>query len=85
MDRQLQSRELFIQYAQQIGLNVSKFESDYSSNQVNNVINADIAAFNKTGYEMATPTFILNGKQIQATSVNAFSTLINAQLKKEGA
>lgn len=75
----------FIQYAQQIGLNVSKFESDYSSNQVNNVINADIAAFNKTGYEMATPTFILNGKQIQATSVNAFSTLINAQLKKEGA
>ena len=75
----------FIQYAQQLGLNVSKFQTDYASSQVNNVINADMAAFNKTGDQMATPTFILNGKQIQATSVNAFSTLINAQLKKEGA
>ena len=73
----------FVEYAQQLDLNTSKFESDYSSAQVDNAINADMAAFNKTGLQEATPTFLLNGKQITATSLASFSKLIDAELKKE--
>ncbi len=56
--------DTFAQYAQQIGLNVSQFKTDYASSQVNDSINADIAAFDKTKQEKATPTFFLDGKYL---------------------
>ena len=59
----------FTQYAQAIGLNVSKFKTDYASSQVNDSINADLAAFRKTGQDQATPTFFLNGKYLANTSL----------------
>lgn len=65
---------VFDQFAQQLGLNVSKFNSDYSSNQVNNAINADLAAFAKTGKPQATPTFFLNGKYLDNTTLVDQST-----------
>ena len=71
--------------AKQLGLNVTKFDQDFGSNTVNNRINADEAAFNKTGAPLATPTFFLDGKLIQpAESVASFETLINAEIKKKG-
>lgn len=54
----------FQSYAKQIGLNVTQFNSDYSSGKVNDAINADLAAFAKTGKPQATPTFFLDGKYI---------------------
>jgi protein-disulfide isomerase len=54
----------FNDYAKQLGLNVSKFGKDFSSDYVNNVINADMSAFNKTNQQEATPTFFLDGKYI---------------------
>ena len=82
----------FDQYAQQLGLNVSKFDTDFASAQVNNTINADLAAFQKTGNEMATPTFFLNGKKLNLAdlvdsngpSVAKFSTVIDNALKAAG-
>ena len=59
----------FTQYAQAIGLNVSKFKTDYASSQVNDSINADLAAFRKTGQDQATPTFFLDGKYLANTSL----------------
>ncbi|HET7827746.1 MAG TPA: thioredoxin domain-containing protein [Candidatus Saccharimonadales bacterium] len=62
--------DLFAQYAQRVGLNVSKFKADYASSQVNDSINADIAAFLNTSYanhdtsKEATPTFFINGKYL---------------------
>ncbi|MGH7142192.1 MAG: DsbA family protein [Candidatus Saccharimonadales bacterium] len=82
----------FDSYAKQLGLNMTTFNKDYASNQVNNAINADIAAFNKTGDEMATPTFILDGKTLNnenligsndEPSVAAFSTYLNAAIAKQ--
>jgi protein-disulfide isomerase len=74
----------FVQYAQELGLNVTKFKQDYEGNTVNNSINADVAAFNKTGAEEATPTFFLDGKQIQPSITTAsFDTLINAAIKQK--
>jgi protein-disulfide isomerase len=70
----------FVQDAQQLGLNTTTFQQDYASSKVNNLINADVSAFNKTGLSLATPTFLLNGKQIQPTSLADFTKLINAAL-----
>lgn len=82
---------LFQQYATQVGLNVTQFKKDFISSAVNDTINADIAAFNKTGQAMATPSFFINGKFIALTdlidssgslSVDAFSKLLDAELAK---
>jgi protein-disulfide isomerase len=56
-------------YAQQIGLNMNQFKQDYASSKVNDAINADLAAFEKTGQDKATPTFYLNGKYLPNTSL----------------
>lgn len=82
----------FDSYAQTLGLNVAKFDTDYASDAVNQAINADLNEFAKTGDEMATPTFYLDGKKLQnlqlvdsngQPSVDAFSKLIDAELAKK--
>jgi protein-disulfide isomerase len=83
--------QYFQAYAQQLGLNVSKFKADYSSSAVNDAINADIAAFKKTGDEQATPTYYLDGKKVNndklitnnVPSVEAFSKVIDAEIAKK--
>lgn len=83
----------FKTYAKDIGLNMSKFETDYASERVNDAINADIDAFKKTGKEMATPSFFLNGKAVSNSSLTEpstggpslekFSALIDAEIAKK--
>ena len=73
----------FNQIAQQLGLNLKQFETDYASSRVNNTINADTAAGNKLNVQ-GTPTFFLDGKQVQVgESVSAFETLIKAEIAKQ--
>ncbi|HUC89558.1 MAG TPA: thioredoxin domain-containing protein [Patescibacteria group bacterium] len=73
---------IFSSYAQQLGINVDQFKKDFASAAVNDSINADINAFKKTGQDMATPTFFLDGKKISPTptSVDDFSKLIDAKI-----
>ncbi len=52
---------LFEGYAQQLSLDLNKFKTDYSSSAVNDLIQADIAEFGKTGQQEATPTFFIDG------------------------
>lgn len=83
----------FSAYAQQIGLNVNRFKTDYASSQVNDIINADLAAFDKTGKEHATPTFFLDGKFIDNSqlsdpktgqpSVDKISQLLQNEIKQK--
>lgn len=77
--------KLFEQYAQQLGLNVSKFKQDASSSKVNDIINADIAAFNKTGNDVSTPTFFIDGKKVQPTglTVEDFAKLLDPAIAKK--
>lgn len=77
---------LFDSYAKQLGMDSKKFDQDYSSKAVNDLINADLTAFKKTGNPKATPTFFLNGKKINPdNSVDAFQKLLDAALaKKQG-
>lgn len=77
------ARSIFEQYAAQLGLDVEKFKTDFASEQVNDTINADVAAYKKTGEPMSTPTFFLNGKKIKAASLEEFSTLIDEEIAKQ--
>ncbi len=76
----------FAQYAQQIGLNVAKFKTDYASSKVNDYINADMNQGTKLGVN-STPAFYLDGKPISFTSytLSAFEKVINAELAKKTA
>jgi len=82
----------FVKYAQTIGLDITKFKTDYASDQVNSVINADVAAFSKTGQQEATPSFFLDGKYIPNSvlvdssnrpSAEKFAAVINAEIAKK--
>lgn len=77
--------DYFVGYAKQIGLNIAKFKTDYASDKVNNVIQADMNAGNNLGID-ATPTFYLNGQKLNPTSINIsyFEKVINAALEKKG-
>jgi protein-disulfide isomerase len=69
--------------AQELGLNVTQFKTDYAGDTVNNLINADMAAGNKLNIQ-GTPTFFLDGKQIQVgESASSFEQLINAEIAKK--
>lgn len=74
---------LFESYAQQIGLNVSQFKQDYSSAKVNDTINADVAEFNKTGHELATPTFFLDGTALDNNTIVTFDLSTGALNPKQ--
>lgn len=82
----------FNQYAAQLGLNTEQFKKDFASPEVNRTINADIAEYRKTGNQLATPAFFLNGKKIEAKqlseengspSYEKFAALLDAELKKQ--
>ncbi len=80
----------FWTYASQLGLNVAKFKTDFAGAAANNRIQADLAAFSKTGEQEATPTFFINGKYYansnfvdsNGPSVDAFSKVLDAVLKQ---
>ncbi|HVS58707.1 MAG TPA: thioredoxin domain-containing protein [Candidatus Saccharimonadales bacterium] len=74
----------FDQFAKNIGLNVTKFNTDYSSDKVNALVNADLTEGNKLGIN-STPTFYLDGKLIQpkAITVDALKTFIDAEIAKK--
>lgn len=74
---------IFNGYAQQLGLNLAKFKTDYNSEEVNNLINADAAEGNKLDVQ-GTPTFFLDGKQVQVNNtVQDFEKVINAEIAKK--
>ena len=69
------------QYAKQLGLDIDKFNSDYASKTVNDLINADLAAFDKTKAAKQTPTFFLNGKRVEPDAdVASFKKILDEAL-----
>ncbi len=76
---------VYTKYAQQLGLNTDQFKKDFASSKVNDLINADLDAFKKTKAQMATPTFFIDGKQIETTptSVDDFSKALDAAISSK--
>ncbi|MCA9318549.1 thioredoxin domain-containing protein [Candidatus Saccharibacteria bacterium] len=82
----------FEQYAKQLNLNVPTFKTDAKSEAINNRIASDVAAFDATKQQKATPAFFLNGKYIKSSelvdaqgqpSVEMFSKILDAALAKK--
>lgn len=73
---------IFEGYASQLGLNVSKFKSDASSSNTNDIIQADLKKGQGLGVS-ATPTFYLNGKKLDEPprDVDGFSKLLDDAIK----
>jgi protein-disulfide isomerase len=65
-------------YATELGLNIDKFKSDFSSADVNDAISADIKLAQEAGAN-GTPTFVLDGKKLDTLpqDLTAFSKLID--------
>lgn len=71
---------VFEGYAKKLGLDTNKFKKDFASAAVNDSINADVVAFDRTKQEKSTPTFFLDGKKINPSSVDEFSKLIDGAI-----
>lgn len=68
---------LFESYASLAGISVEQFKADYNSRDIINLVRAERANAIKLKLQ-GTPSFFINGKQIQnPTSVEAFRTIIN--------
>lgn len=83
-DNTLTAPATFKSYAKDLGLDVDKFSKDYSSEDVNNIIN-NFTANGKSQDVQGTPTIILNGKKInppQSLSDTAAVTTYYSEIEK---
>jgi protein-disulfide isomerase len=68
---------LFESYSKLLGISVEQFKIDFGSKEIINFVKAERASAIKLGLQ-GTPTFFLNGKQIQnPNSVDSFRAIIN--------
>lgn len=75
------AESIFESYAKQLGLDMERYKFDVKDPQIAQKVAQQLASgedLNVTG----TPTFYLNGKQIQGTDLDGFKKLIDEQLKK---
>ena len=77
-------KTVFEGYASEMGLDITKFRTDYASEHTNDVINADVAEGKKVGAN-STPTFVLEGVKIEENprGVDEFGKLIDAAIAKK--
>lgn len=79
------AKPLFVEYAKSLGLDMTKFESDYNSQNVNSTINADKSEGTKKGVQ-GTPTYFINGDKLEngdISSVDSFSAVIEKYISKQ--
>lgn len=75
----------FDSYAEAIGLDMAKFETDRKSSSVNDVVNKDLSDVQKLG-GTGTPTFAINGKKVEnpGPTLEGLSKMIEDALKEAG-
>lgn len=72
----------FESYAEQLGLDMSKFKEDYSSEAVADRINSDKATTSKVGAD-GTPTFLVNGQKVELSNVSEGKTKLRELLDQK--
>lgn len=84
-ERTQDPQSYFNQYAQEIGLDMTKFEADYKSSAINDIINTDVRDVKKLG-GTGTPTFVINNKLVDrpTPTVEGLSAMIDQALKDAG-
>ena len=83
--RQLKTNEdLPVQLAGELGLDVEQLKRDANSPAIANQIQIEVDELKNSGIpRMSVPKFLINGKEPQGRSIDAFSTVIEAELKKK--
>ena len=69
------------EYAGKVGLDVARWEKDYNSPDVQQLIDKDMAA-GRAADVTGTPTFFVNGKRVMNRSVEGFKEMIQNSLKE---
>lgn len=67
--------DLFRQYAEEIGLDMAKYDADYASEEVAARVRRDVEDGTAVGVQ-GTPTFFLNGEPLEPASVEDFEAAI---------
>jgi protein-disulfide isomerase len=67
--------------AQQLNLDMEKFEKDRKDPQIRTLINQDLSEGNRAGVQ-GTPTVFINGRLLRNRSMAGFQELIGKALKK---
>ncbi len=70
------SKTIFTDYAQKIGLDLEKFDTDYESATTSERIEASLKSGLKAGVN-STPSFFLNGKKVSPQTYEQFKTLLD--------
>ena len=65
------AEEFFVGFAQELGLNTDQFKTDMVSPAAKDKVNADYASGVQAGVN-STPTFFLNGKKVDMSSVKTY-------------
>ena len=83
--RQLKTNEdLPVQLAGELGLDVEQLKRDANSPAIENQIQIEVDELKNSGIpRMSVPKFLINGKEPQGRSIDAFSAVIEAELKKK--
>ena len=83
--RGLKSNEdLPLQYAQELGLDMVKFEQDMQDPALEAKIDREVKQMRESGIpRLSVPKFLINGKEPSGRSIEAWSSMIDAELKKK--
>ena len=76
------SAEKLKEYAGRIGLDVARWEKDFNSPEVQQVVDKDMAAGRAVDVT-GTPTFFVNGKRVMNRSFEGFKDMVEAALKEQ--
>lgn len=74
-----EAKKLFTEYAAELNLDLGRFQADSEAKDIQEKIDASYAEAVRLGLN-STPSFILNGKQIEARSYEQFEQLIRQEL-----
>lgn len=69
--------------ANNLGLNMRKFNTDMNSRAIADLINRDLKNGSQVGVR-GTPTIFINGKILKKRNLSGFSEAIDAELNKKG-
>lgn len=70
-EQQVPLDDLFRQFAEEIGLDMDQYDADYASEEVADRVQRDVEDGTALGVQ-GTPTFFLDGKRFEPTSVDDF-------------
>jgi predicted DsbA family dithiol-disulfide isomerase len=72
-----------VQYAAELGMDVDKLKQDINDPAIAQQIETEINQLKNSGIpRLSVPKFLINGKEPQGRSLEVFSALIDAELKK---